>query len=202
MKSMAVYWKFALGILVIVSLIFTTCWPAIRFAHELQQAIDKQSINKLIARPCRAINEMLTQSNENSDLKFHIGLEELDTAPNSYGGCFKKEFDGISPSPESAQNGKLHLTSDDIANIRDSLRASYFVHSAGHTNITSDAVFFYETDKNKFYAIYYWQSRSSVSIAIWDNSSEHAQPVVRTKIWPNKFTDMLYDKFILEKSPQ
>ncbi len=198
MKSMADLWRIALGILAVVAIGVTlvTCWPAIRFALELQQAMDKHVIEKVMVILCPLTREILLESKQNdAELTFYKNIQELPDIPDSSGGCYKQDFGSL--SSELVENGKLHFTAEDIAEIRSSIDTAYFVHSSRSMAIVSDAVFFYVPEQQRIYVVNYWQTGRSVSLMIIDESSEKSLPILRSGIWPNKFTNTLYDKFML-----
>ncbi len=142
----------------------------------------------------------MTNVVDEHDVLFHKFPMMKNTADVEQGIC--RKFIYKISQPNSTEATSLLVSPQQLVDVGYALNHSYFISGGvGHT-IVSDAVYLYDAADNKIFAVYFWQLPKRVSIAIWDNSTEKTEPVERSKIWPNKFTDALYDKFVLEKPPQ
>lgn len=180
-----------------VGLGYTINQNALIFSNQLSHAFRHNNISGIETVRCLAVRTMFTLPRADDDLSFHKNHNSLSETPYPLGSCYKTSFDML-PANLPGTN-KKQLSENQSSEIRNAFDHSYFIWKFSNAVIVSDSVYFHDASKNVSYAIYYWQTKDRVSLAVWNDSDSNADPVARSNISPNEFTDKLYAMFIEEK---
>lgn len=177
-----------------VGLGFTIHQDALAFSNQLSLAFQHNTINGIEVVKCLDRRTILTARTPDNDFWFHKNYNDQSEKPYPWGLCDKTVFE-LLPGGLPEIDKKL-LGENQITAIRNALDNSYFVRNIIAGVIVSDAVYFHDASKNKSYAVYYWQSKERVSVAVWNDSDSNSDPIARSNMLPNEFTDKLYAMFI------
>lgn len=179
-----------------VGLGYTINKDALIFSNQLLHAFRHNNISGIETVRCLAVRTMLTLPRADGDLSFHKNHNNFIATPYQSGGCDKASFDML-PANLPGTN-KKQLSENQSSEIRNAFDHSYFIWKYSNAAIVSDSVYFHDASKNVIYAIYYWQTKDRVSLAVWNDSDNQSVPVIRSNISSNEFTDKLYAMFIEE----